>query len=236
MKNSKAKIMSALAIAAIIIAVLTSCADNSIDNGASTASRDLTVQLPVVYSVPEDAKLMENGRGITCYSIGEELSAISESSDNIIKGKVKGYEYTYYDGEAFTAVIFSVEESYKGDLQAGDLITILHAGGYIPLQVHIDRYDDRYIFENVTDEEISATVIHEPLEGEEPVVGDEYIYFIAPVEAIEVYGEGLYAPVRDASSIFHLSADGKTAERTYDFGNFEAYPVEEVITAAVKEG
>ncbi len=228
------------AAAVLSLVILTSVAVNIIQYSSEKTvgiKRDLTVQLPVVYNISEYAEIMEQGGGMYLYAFGAELSVISVNSSNVVKGKVESYEYTSYDGRALTAVNFLVEESYKGDLQSGDLVTILHEGGYIPLQDHIDRYDDRFRFENITDEEIATTVLHEVDEDTEPTVGGSYIYFIAPIvgAAADVCGEGLYGRVRGAAGLFHISADGKTVDRTYDYINFETYPIDEVIAAA-KEG
>lgn len=200
----------------ILAGVLALSGCQNIDNpdAASTQiKRDLTVTLPTAYDISANFDFQDVPSQFD-YLISDEISEISDFASVSVKGVVQEVIFTGYNGDAFTAVSLAVEECYKGDLQQGDLITILYNGGYIPLKDHIDRYNDKYMFENLSDEEIANTMLHEiPEDYSEPQVGEHNIYFLnspypdsgLPIEAYQI--------TRGMSSILKLESDGETVSR-----------------------
>lgn len=179
--------------------------------------RDLTADPPVRYDVPDNAK-SQSIPSILDYAISSDVSAISEASSVIVRGVVQEVTFTSYSGNAFTAVSFAVDECYKGNLQQGDLITILHRGGYIPLQDHIAQYNDAFRFEELSNEEIANTILHEVYEGEsDPQIGDHNIYFLNATNSDSGLPTEAYQRTRGISSLFRVEPDGETvSRRNYD--------------------
>ncbi len=175
--------------------------------------RDMTADPPVVYEIPDDANYYDVYTEAD-YAFDSEISTLSAHADAIVRGVVQEVVFTSYDGDAFTAVSLAVDECYKGDLQQGDLITILHRGGYIPLEDHISRYNDGHMFESLSSEEIANTVLHEAYEGEsDPQVGDYNIYFISSTNPNSGLPEQAFQRVRGTVSLFRIESDGETVSR-----------------------
>lgn len=175
--------------------------------------RDMTADPPVVYEIPDDANYYDVYAEVD-YAFDSEISTLSAHADAIVRGVVQEVVFTSYDGDAFTSVSLAVDECYKGELEQGDLITILHRGGYIPLQDHINRYTDGHMFESFSSEEIANTVLHEAYEGEsDPQVGDYNIYFISSTNPNSGLPEQAYQRVRGSVSLLRIEPDGKTVSR-----------------------
>ncbi len=175
--------------------------------------RDLTADAPVKYEISDDVNCYDVYTQAD-YAFDSKISTLSAQADAIVRGVIQEVVFTSFDGDAFTAVSLAVDECYKGDLEQGDLITILHRGGYIPLQDHISRYNDVHIFESFSDEEIANTILHEAYEGEsDPQVGDYNIYFIDSTNPNSGLPEQAFQRVRGTVSLFRIEPDGETVSR-----------------------
>ncbi len=185
--------------------------------------RDLTVSLPVAYTVSDDMDFQDIS-GQYDYAFTAELPVLIEHAETIVRGVVQKVTFTSYDGDAFTAITFAVDECYKGDAQQGDCITVLHRGGYIPLMEHLKQYpSDAYLWSSRSEEEIANTVLHEVYEREfeQPQVGDHNVYILNhPAEETGIPTEA-YWRVRGVVSLLHIEPDGESVSRINpDFGPY----------------
>lgn len=177
--------------------------------------RDLTVSLPAAYTVSDDMDF-QDVPGQFDYAFTAELPVLIEHAETIVRGVVQEVTFTSYDGDAFTAITFAVDECYKGDAQQGDCITVLHRGGYIPLTEHLKQYpSDAYLWSSRSEEEIANTVLHEVYEREfeQPQVGDHNVYILShPGEETSLPTEA-YWRVRGVVSLLHIEPDGESVSR-----------------------
>lgn len=212
----KRKISAVLVCIVVYVLVLTACADMNTSRAMPEVhvKRNLTAELPVVYDISTVDADYQDLVSVFDYSIDSDVSTIAEYSSAIVRGVVQEVTFTSYEGDAFTAVTFYVDECYKGDLKQGDLITILQMGGYIPLQDHMDYYQDEYLYESLSNEEVANSILHESHEGDgEPQVGDHNIYFLdSPIAGSSLPAEA-YQRTRGASSLFRVESDGETVSR-----------------------
>ncbi|MCR5791598.1 MAG: hypothetical protein K6G65_00370, partial [Lachnospiraceae bacterium] len=111
--------------------------------------------------------------------VPNEIDILGEEATHVIKGKVTEVNYVFLAGDARTAYNVLVEESYKGDLQKNDLITVYKDGGYIPLRTMIELNGDAFRYEGVSQEAIDSTIVHEVVDGEEePYIGEEGVFYL----------------------------------------------------------
>lgn len=176
--------------------------------------QDLTADVPVSYDIPDDANIEDSSYSQLDYLIGSDVPTIAESAETVVRGVIQEVTFTSFGGTAYTAVSLAIDECYMGDLQQGDLITVLHMGGYISLRDHIARYDDAFRFDYPSEEEIENTILHEPNEGEpDPQVSDHNIYFFNPVNPDSCCPAEAYHRTRGAASLFRIESDGETVFR-----------------------
>lgn len=176
--------------------------------------RDLTADVPVSYDTPGDAYIGGSSSSQIDYLYGSDVPTIAEYAEIVVRGVIQEVTFTSFGGHAYTAVSLAVDECYMGDLEQGDLITVLHMGGYISLRDHIAYYDNAFRFDYPSEEEMENTILHEPNEGEpDPQVGDHNIYFLNPVNPDSSCPAGAYHRTRGAASLFRIESDGETVSR-----------------------
>lgn len=176
--------------------------------------RNLTADVPVSYDIPGDPYIGGESSSHIDYFYGSDVPTIAEYAEIVVRGVIQKVTFTSFGGHAYTAVSLAVDECYKGDLEQGDLITVLHMGGYISLRDHIAYYDNAFRFDYPSEEEIENTILHEPNEGEpDPQVGDHNIYFLNSVNPNSSCPTGAYHRTRGAASLFRIEYDGETVSR-----------------------
>ncbi len=111
----------------------------------------------------------------------EEFSTIVNHSDAVIKGKVKSLKYVSIKGRAWTKVTLHIDDVLLGDLKQKEDIEVYFAGGYIPLDDHIEYFDDSFRFKKMSESEIKNTVLKEIRDGETEFVkeNEELVLCIA---------------------------------------------------------
>lgn len=111
----------------------------------------------------------------------------------VVYGEVN--EVNYYDesGAALTCYNFIIEESYKGELQENDEITVLAIGGYVRLEKMIEVFgEERY--KDMSQIEREQTIVEENVMGAPlPEVNDKYLVFLSdPIDNEPPFPDGVY--------------------------------------------
>ena len=159
------------------------------------------------------------------------METLTERATEIVVGTVEGIAYTEVEGHAWTIVEFKPEQVLKGSMQPGEAVEIYTLGGYIALEDMIDYYQDGFRYEDMTEEEIQNTVVHEVVDGEEspPEAGGRYLFYLAETRANSPLPDGAYERVRGTASQFMADGDSFTRlpgedneEETYSLGQIEA--------------
>lgn len=125
----------------------------------------------------------------TIYNNPTELLADSEVA---VYAQVESVAYFTLEGVPWNKMDVLVLDAFKGDVQAGDRISITQFGGYLPLTEQIRAFHDGDKFSDMTQEEIDSTVFKKTMEGAPlPEAGERGVYFV--VRAVtEGLPEGAY--------------------------------------------
>lgn len=115
----------------------------------------------------------------------DDFPTLVSHSDAVVKGKVLSVNYEVVDGNAWTKIIFRVNDIFKGNINVNEDIEIHFIGGYISLEDHIKYNDDAYRYENLTDDEIKNTVLKEIWYYETEFVKENEELILCIVEARE---------------------------------------------------
>lgn len=126
--------------------------------------------------------------------IYSNVKELYDGASYVVYGKVK--EVSYYDesGGALTCYNFVIEESYKGELQENDEITILAVGGYVRLEKVIEVFgEERY--KDIPQDERKKTIVEEDVMGAPlPKENDQYLVFLSdPIDNEPPFPDGVYS-------------------------------------------
>lgn len=98
-------------------------------------------------------------------------------SQFIVYGVVDQVDYWGENGRGNTVYDFIIKQTYKGNLEKNDKISVMTAGGYCKLESYI-AVSGKDRFEEMADDEIKNTVIQESFYGAPtPEKGDVYVLF-----------------------------------------------------------
>lgn len=138
----------------------------------------------------------------------ETLAALGEESTEVVQGKIVAVDYFHVETMPYTKVDIMIQESLKGELQAGDTISAYKLGGYIQLKDSDPDIQVRY--PNITDDEMENTVFDYRIDGDpHPSVGQEGVFFLKP--KVGDMPEGLYLITDGYDGQFIKRPDGNYA-------------------------
>lgn len=138
-----------------------------------------------------------------CKIISEDFPTIVKYCDAVVKGKVLSIEYEVVGRNAWTKIIFRVNDVFKGNININEDIEIHLMGGYISLEDHIKANDDAYRYENLTEEEIKNTILKEYHDGEFEFIkeNEELILCIVKARGYSPFPENSYERVFPAGML-----------------------------------
>lgn len=183
--------------------------NNSNSNNAdyNTATRDISAILRKVNI--NDYEKTEDVISSNDYDISSDLNVMEKNSDEVVEGTIKEVTYVVIDGDGWTKVDLDINTSIKGNLRAGDMVSVYQLGGYVPLADHIKFYDDAFRYSDLSDNEINNTVLKETVDGEQlPKVGEKAIYFLEKFSNNSIL-DGQFGRTRGQSSELKYSENGK---------------------------
>lgn len=133
-----------------------------------------------------------------------DLDSLVSSSDAIIECVVDEVKYTFIEGSCYTVPNVTVTESFKGNLNIGDRISILQYGGYFTIEEETDYWHDEDKFSNLNEEERKNSLIYSHADvGVDYHVGDVFVMFVSTEDFLEgsyctlKYGEGVFVYQND---------------------------------------
>jgi hypothetical protein len=132
------------------------------------------------------------------------MEQICYEADLIVRGEVVDVYFTDVDARACIYYDFRILEVLRGDLGAGDLITVSHYGGYVRGSVYSRVYSrrvwEKVLPDNPTDRDL---VRYEIIGHSFPAVGDQYVLAIKP----QPFTEGAYTVHFDAMGRYFVYRD-----------------------------
>ena len=234
------KIIAVLIIMVIFTFVFIGCKSSLKENDTNKKTvgimRDLTIQLNKTYLGPVENNKIIKVDSIADSKYSQDLKAIFDDSEEIIRGTVKNINYTSFDGIAWTKVDILVSESYKGNLKTGDLVSVFMIGGYIRLKDHIDYHNDKFRFSKLSENEINNTVIKEINNGMPfQTVGGDFIYCLVTTPVFSPLPKGSYERLSPAGELY-IDSNGNFIQDYYDEGKKTSYnfSIEEVKGKIIK--
>lgn len=157
------------------------------------------------------------------------MEKISDYADNVVIGTVTNVSYTQVEGHAWTVTEIDINTKIKGSLDKAH-IQIYSIGGYIPLKNKIDFYDDAFRFENMTEQEINNTVVHEIINGETtpPQIGNQYLFYLVPTSKHSPLPDGVFERCGGKDGQFDVN-EPNVFTRTLTEGNqSEKYTIDQI--------
>lgn len=205
-------IVSAVAVAAGVTAVGAGYALQSKDPVEPVPAQeqhvgvDRTVEVEPVNITGKD--VTEIG-SIACFAtIYNNPTDLLAGSNAAVYAQVESVEYFTLGGVPWNKMDVLVLDAYKGDVQAGDRISITQFGGYLPLAEQIRVFNDGDKFSNMTQEEIDNTVFKKTMEGAPlPEVGERGVYFLV-TDSTPDLPEGAYEVKSSFQGKYILNDEG----------------------------
>ena len=151
-------------------------------------------------------------KGSTDMEIYDNVAELYEKSTYIVYGGIEEIGYWDESGTGFTLCDFVIEKSYKGDLEPGDKISVLAAGGYYRLSKFVEL-NGKERFPDLTEEEIQSSVYKTAVMGA-PLVeeGKKYLFFLGRISDEPPFPNGVYAEVGSFMGRFYYK-DAETLMR-----------------------
>lgn len=203
------KLFALLLCGAMLLGVFTGCNGDTGQTSSQTQEAAQTVDLESVgltlleptqaqkeeaISVPHTSSYM--------YS-GATLENICTYADAAVRGTVADSSNVVYEGSAYTAYTIQVTQSYFGDTQTGGTVTMLMAGGYLPLANVIQANDMAERFSQIPEAEWDTTLVHQSILGAVmPEEGEEYVFFLTEDNRFS----GCYYPFNEGEGILYYNA------------------------------
>ena len=151
------------------------------------------------------------------------VESLNESCPWVVRCVIKEISYTTNGGLPFIIDSIQILESLKGDLEKGDLISVMQLGGYISMyEHHQDGMED--IVEHIPKEEQEKIIYNFKINPglEDPKENEEYIIFLQEMDVKGGPFEGACVAVNDYQGRFKflkgntfMRGDGKLSGEHY---------------------
>jgi len=151
-------------------------------NSAGEVIRDLSIKVKNAYEGPAETDTVEETSALLDADWNTDLKDMVKVSGVIIEGTVKNVTYVPHDDMAFTKLDVLVVDSIKGDLKAGDLISVYVYGGYIPFKVFYEYNKAHFEETDLSEEDMEKMVMKKTFDNEElHKEGKRSLFMLIPV-------------------------------------------------------
>jgi hypothetical protein len=209
----------AAGIAAVSVFIISGCSSNFLGKGNSISptvssadvaptGRDLTIRVKELDITGHEDQISNAQKVMVSQSFATSCATLKDLYRNcpeIVRCTVTKSAFTVHEGTPYTKIDVKVTDSLKGDLSAGDMITVMQMGGYMTLQDEVDAFHDEAHFKQMTKEERQKIFIEKKTSSDNyPKAGDSYVYYLAKDNIFP----GAYTPVNDYECRFKIDGNG----------------------------
>ena len=196
------------------------------------SDEEILQMLQATNEIPDEYKssTINEGGSVSEYAIDHELSTISQYSSNIVKATIKSVEYFTYQNMAWSKFELSVIDSYRGDIQPNQTISLVTQSGYINAAEKLEGTEEKD-GTKIDWDTLKKQVNYEySSENKPPVVGNTYMFFLKQQDRKPF--NGAYGSTRgDASRVLFVEQNGifvvdnSTSEKT----NLTKYSEDDIL-------
>ena len=205
----KRKLLTLLLSTAILLGIFTGCSSTPDQTPSQTQEPSQTAELesmglsPLEPTQEQMDNALPSSTEINSYMFSSQtLEDLCTNAGAAVRGTITDRYNAVYGGDAYTVYTIQVAEAYFGGPPVQETVTMVMAGGYVPLADVIQANSSADRFSDVPEAEWETTLVHQSIPGTVmPEEGEEYVFFLVPDQGLS----GYYYPFNDGQGILRLS-------------------------------
>ena len=206
----KRKLLTLLLSTAILLGIFTGCSSTPDQTPSQTQEPSQTVELesmglsPLEPTQEQVDNALPSSTEINSYMFSSQtLEDLCTNAGAAVRGTVTDRYNAVSGGDAYTVYTIQVAEAYFGGPPVQETVTMVMAGGYVPLADIMEANNGDGSFSHVPEAEWETTLVHQSILGAiMPEAGEEYVFFLMPDQGLS----GYYYPFNDGQGILRFSA------------------------------
>lgn len=206
----KRKLLTLLLSTAILLGIFTGCSTTPDQTPSQTQEPSQTVELesmglsPLEPTQEQVDNALPSSTETNSYMFSSQtLEDLCTNAGAAVRGTITDRYNAVYGGDAYTVYTIQVAQSYFGGPPVEETVTMVMAGGYVPLADIMEANNGDGSFFHVPEEEWETTLVHQSIPGTVmPEEGEEYVFFLMPDQGLS----GYYYPFNDGQGILRFSA------------------------------
>lgn len=206
----KRKLFALLLCAFLLLGVFTGCSTTPDQTPSQTQEPSQTVELesmglsPLEPTQEQVDNALPSSAEINSYMFSSQtLEDLCINAGAAVRGTITDRYNAVYGGDAYTVYTIQVAQAYFGGPPVEETVTMVMAGGYVPLADVIQANGSADRFSDIPEAEWETTLVHQSILGAiMPEVGEEYVFFLMPDQGLS----GYYYPFNDGQGILRFSA------------------------------
>lgn len=144
------------------------------------------------FFLPEDARILPYGKS-QCYQAYRTVPELYSQAHTVVLGTITEAGYWDGTGRGQTFYDFQVKTCYQGNLQPGDIISVLSPGGYLRMETLVGTFGAG-LFPDCKEEDIPRTFLDQPFDGAPyPKTGETCLLFLGAPKEEAPYPIGAYS-------------------------------------------
>ncbi len=206
----KRKLFALLLCAFLLLGVFTGCSTTPDQTPSQTQEPSQTVELesmglsPLEPTQEQVDNALPSSTEINSYMFSSQtLEDLCTNAGAAVRGTITDRYNAVFGGDAYTVYTIQVAEAYFGGPPVQETVTMVMAGGYVPLADIMEANNGDGSFSHIPEEEWETTLVHQSIPGTVmPEEGEEYVFFLMPDDRFT----GCYYPFNDGQGILRFSA------------------------------
>ena len=206
----KRKLFALLLCAFLLLGVFTGCSTTPDQTPSQTQEPSQTVDLesmglsPLEPTQEQMDNALPSSTEINSYMFSSQtLEDLCTNAGAAVRGTITDRYNAVYGGDAYTVYTIQVAQAYFGGPPVEETVTMVMAGGYVPLADVIQANGSADRFSAIPEAEWETTLVHQSILGAiMPEAGEEYVFFLMPDQGLS----GYYYPFNDGQGILRFSA------------------------------
>lgn len=206
----KRKLLTLLLSTAILLGIFTGCSTTPDQTPSQTQEPSQTVELesmglsPLEPTQEQVDNALPSSTETNSYMFSSQtLEDLCTNAGAAVRGTITDRYNAVYGGDAYTVYTIQVAQAYFGGPPVEETVTMVMAGGYVPLSNIMEANDGTGGFSHVPEAEWETTLVHQSIPGAiMPEEGEEYVFFLMPDQGLS----GYYYPFNDGQGILRFSA------------------------------